>query len=396
VKKRGDIMADFSNLDSLLQSFVKGGLPGCACQVAQKGKTIYEGYYGYADLEKKTPVTNRSIFRMASMSKLPLYTTMMILYERGKFLLNDPIYTFFPEWKNTTKIVKDPSGYLKLAPTQGPVTIRDALSMKCGLPYCNFPGETDDPTMKAMQKYMQPLWDKGHYTNREQIRAMAQAPLAFEPGTHWRYGFSSELAAGIIEAVCGKSIDDVFEELLFEPLGMKDTRSHYFGDIRERMVKLYYKKDGKLESGTNVLDNKHEPGVENEAGWARLFSTASDFSKLMQMLANGGEYNGVRIMGRQTIDLMRSNGLNEEQLKDFENVYEAGYGYGYGVRTLIDKQKGNHIGSLGSFGWTGGFGSWCEANPEDGVSIVYMHNMMPNEEGYYHPRVRNAAYGCIE
>lgn len=390
-------MANFSDLDNLLQGFVDRGLPGCTLHIAQKGKTIYEGYFGYTDLKTKEPITNKSVFRLASMSKIPLYTTLMMLYERGMFLMSDPIYKYFPEWKDTKNFVKEDNGYVNVIPTDSPITIRDIMSMKCGLPYCNFPGDTDNNTLRAMQKYMQPLWDKGYYTNREQIAAISQVPLAFEPGTHWLYGFSSELAAGLIEALCNKPIDDVFQELLFDPLDMNDTRSHYFGDIKERMVKLYSKTpDGKFEPGPDFFDKKHLSGPENEEGWARLFSTGDDFTKLMQMLANGGEYNGVHILGRKTIDLMRTNGLNEVQSKDYDNLYEAGYGYGYGVRTLIDKQKGNHNGSLGAFGWTGGFGTWCEADPEDSVSIVYMHNMMPNEEAYYHLRMRNVAYGCIK
>ncbi|WP_243156198.1 serine hydrolase domain-containing protein [Clostridium sp. C2-6-12] len=390
-------MANFSDLDKLLQDFVDGGLPGCSLQIAQKGKTIYEGYFGYKDIETKAPITNNSVFRLASMSKIPLYTTLMILYERGMFLMSDPIHKYFPEWKNTRKFVKEPNGDVKIVTTDGPITIRDTLSMKCGLPYCNSAFETENHTLKAMQKYMQPLWDKGHYTNREHIAAMSQVPLEFEPGSHWMYGFSSELAAGLVEALCNKPINDVFQEILFDPLEMKDTRAHYYGDIEERMVSLYSKTpEGKLEAGPDFFDRKHLPGPENEAGWARLFTTCNDFSKLMQMLANGGVHNGVRIMGRKTIDLMRTNGLNEVQMRDYENPYEAGYGYGYGVRTLMDKHKGNHNGSIGSFGWTGGFGTWCEADPEDGVSIVYMHNLIPSEEAYYHPRIRNVAYGCIE
>ncbi len=390
-------MTATANLGMLLQGFVDKGLPGCALKVMQRGKTVYEGYYGYSDVDTKAPVSDQSVFRLASMSKLPLYTTMMMLYERGKFLMSDPIHKFLPEWRETKKFTTDSNGTVRVVPTDGPITIRDVMSMKCGLPYCNFPGQTDNLTLKSMQKHMRPLWDKGHFTNREQVAAMAQATLAFEPGTHWLYGFSSELAAAVIEAVCNKPIDDVFQEFLFDPLGMEDTRSRFFGDIPQRMVKLYQKQqDGKLVSGTTMFDQKHLPGPEHEAGWARLFSTAGDFSKLMQMLANGGEFDGVRIMGRKTIDLMRSNGLTEAQMKDYENPYEIGYGYGYGVRTLIDKQKGNHNGSLGAFGWTGGFGTWCEADPAEGVSIVYMHNMMPTEELYHHHRVRSAAYGCIE
>ena len=385
-------MADFRDLDCLLEGFTKEKLPACAMQIAQRGKTIYEGYFGYSDLDAKTPVTKDSIFRQASRSKLPLYTTMMMLYEKGKFLLSDPISNYFPEWATSKKVVHKPDGSYDIVPTDRPIIISDVLSMKCGLPYCNFPGPTTDPTMKAMQEGMAPLWEKGHYTIREQVRAMAEAPLAFEPGTDWLYGFASELAAGIIEEVCGKSIDDVFLEFLFEPLGMENTRSHYFGDIKERMVKLYgLTPEGELKPTTFELDDRHQLGIENERGWARLFSTVNDYTKLMQMLANGGVYEGRRIMGRKTIDLMRSNSLS----KPFDDTYNAGYGYGFGVRTLVDKNKGNHNGSLGAFGWTGGFGSWCEADPEEGVSIVYMHNRIPNGELYYHLRMRAAAYGCL-
>lgn len=390
-------MSDFNNLNTLLEGFVQHGLPGCGLQITQHGKTIYEGYFGYADIENKVPVSTTSLFRQASMSKLPLYTVLMMLYEKGKFLMTDPFSDFFPEWKNSTKYLKNPNGYVEIVPTKRPVIISDVLSMKCGLPYCNFPGETTNETLRSMQKKMQPLWDKGHFTLQEQIQAMADVPQAFDPGSHWLYGFSSELAAGLIEKICDKSIDDVFQELLFDPLEMEDTRSHYFGDAKERMVTLYGKdENGALVPIHTVLDDKHLPGKEHECGWARLFSSVNDYSKLMQMLACGGSYNGRQIMGRKTIDLMRSNGLTPIQLNDFQDTYNAGYGYGYGVRTLIDKQKGNHNGSLGAFGWTGGFGTWCESDPKEEVSIVYMHNMMPDEELYYHLRVRAAAYGSLD
>ncbi|HEX3075597.1 MAG TPA: serine hydrolase domain-containing protein [Lachnospiraceae bacterium] len=390
-------MSTVKDIDKLLQGFVNRGLPGCGLQITKDEKTIYEGYFGYSDIDTKEPVTKETIFRQASLSKLPLYTTLMMLYERGLFLLTDPIYKYFPEWKNSKKVVKNQDGSIEIVPTDRPVTIKDVLTMRCGLPYCNFPSDTKDPILRAMEICMQPLWHKGHYTLREQIAAISQAPLAFEPGEHWLYGFSSELAAGVIEAVCDKSIDDVFEELLFNPLEMNDTRSHFFGDIEERMVKLYQKTpSGDFGPGPSFFDEKHKNGPEHECGWARLFSSVNDYTKLVQMLANGGVYQNKRIMGRKTIDMMRSNVLNEVQLMDLNDDYNAGYGYGYGVRTLIDQAKGNHNGSLGAFGWTGGFGTWCEADPKERVSIVYMHNLIPNEEQYYHLRVRTAAYGLIE
>jgi CubicO group peptidase (beta-lactamase class C family) len=226
---------------------------------------------------------------------------------------------------------------------------------------------------------------------------MAKVPLAFEPGTHWLYGFSSELTAALIEAVCGKGIDEVFRELIFDPLGMDNTRSRYFGDAQSRMVTLYARgKDGALVPGATKLDEKHLPGEEHEAGWARLFSNVNDYSKLMTALACGGEYRGVHLIGRKTIDLMRANGLSAEQLKDFEDPYLQGYGYGYGVRTLLDRGRGDNNATPGTFGWTGGFGTWAEADPAEEVSVVYMHNLMPDEERFFHPRMRAAAFGCLD
>lgn len=386
-------MATAKDIDRLLESFVERGLPGCSLKVMQRGETLYEGYFGYTDLTGMTPVTRDSLFRQASMSKIPLYTAMMMLYERGRFLLTDPVGDYLPEWKTSRKYVCHPNGHVSIVPTDSPITIRDTLSMKCGLPYCNSDAPTQDITLRGMQECMKPLWEKGHYTLQEQLAAVSAAPLACEPSSHWIYGFSSELAAGIIEKVCDKPVNDALKELLFDPLEMENTAGIFFDGAKERMVALYaLDADGKYVPGPAFFDKKHMPGAENEAGWARLFSNVEDYSHLIQMLACGGVWEGRRIMSGKTIDLMRTNVLSETQLKDFP---DRGYGYGYGVRTLIDRAAGDLNGSPGSFGWTGGFGSWCEADPTEGLSIVYMHNLIPNGEQYYHPRVRTISYGLL-
>jgi len=390
-------VATFHDLDRLLQHFAEDGLPGCSLKVAQHGKVLYEGYYGYADLEQKTPLTAASLFRQASLSKVSLYTAMMILYERGKFLLTDPISNFFPEWKETYHYERRENGELVTVKNQRPVTVRDTLSMKCGLPYCNGPRESDDPTFQAMLERMQPLLAQGHYTLREQIAAMADAPQSFEPGTGWRYGFSSELAAGILETVCQKPVGEALRELLFDPLEMDSTGDTFFGDTQNRLVTLYEADEAGLHPLHMPNDQHFLPGAEHDAGWRRLFSCVGDYTKLMQMLACGGvSMEGRRIMGAGTIDLMRSPGLNAVQQAAFEDGYNAGYSYGYGVRTLVDKARGNNNGSIGAFGWTGFFGAWCEADPSEELSIVYMHNRLPNREAEIHPRIRNTVYGCIE
>ena len=389
-------MSAKKDMDALLQRFVDEGLSGCGVQVTQHGKTIYEGYAGYADVEAKKPITKDSVFRLASMSKIPMYTSLLMLYEKGYFNLTDPIGNWLPEWKSSRMYVREATGAISIVPCKNQITVSDVLSMKCGLPYCNSQAPTPDLTLTSMQECMKPLLEKGYYTLQEHVAAMSQAVLAFEPGTHWIYGFSSELAAALIEKLTGESVDDVMQEFLFDPLKMDSTRSRFFGDIESRMVKAYGDGNTPLTGVTAMLDKKHQPGKENEAGWARLYSTVNDYSNLMSMLANGGMFEGKKIMGRKTIDMMRSNGLDEVMMKDFYSMYNAGYGYGYGVRTLIDKAAGNHNGSLGAFGWTGGFGTWAEADPEDGVGIVYMHNHMPNGEEYYHHLIRTVAYGMVE
>ena len=391
-------MANARDMDQLLQRFVDRGLPGCGLKITRRGETVYEGYFGKADLETGAPVTERSVFRQASTSKLPLYTAAMMLYEQGRFLMTDPLYEYLPEYRESTKVVRKPGGQVEIVKTDRPLIVRDVLTMRCGLPYCNSPADdAEDLTLRYMSRAMQPLWEKGHYTNREQVRAMAAVPLAFEPGTHWLYGFGSELTCALVEAVSGKGVDAALEEMLFEPLEMHDTRSRFFGDIEQRLVTLYSPdSEGALKPFALPIERSFLPGEENELGWARYFATVGDYCNLMTMLANGGVFKGWRLMGRKTIDLMRSNVLNDVQASDYANPYEAGYGYGYGVRTLLSRAAGDVNGSPGAFGWTGGYGSWCEADPEDGTAFVYMHNMLPNDERYYHPRVRAAAYGLID
>ena len=399
-------MANFKDLDALLQKYVDDGLPSCSCVIAKKGEILYENYFGYADIENKIPLTRENVFRQASLTKIAMYTTAMMLYERGKFLMTDPIYEYFPEWRNTKKAVVKPNGEVDIVPVDHPITIKNIMNMTCGLPYHMILGgiAVRHPTASAMGEAMKPLMEKGYYTLREQIKAMAEVPIAFEPGTRWLYGFASELTAGLLEAVGGKPAELVIKETLFEPLGMDSSANFTFGDIPQRLVKDYVLNRGKNlgdEDALSIVPPDREAKMVGPLGtvpgFSRVITNCYDYTKLMQMLANGGVYNGERIMGRKTIDLMRCNTISQELIdRDFSNSYLAGYGYGYGVRTLMDKYVGHHNGSLGQFGWTGGSGTWAEADPSEGVSIVYMHNLQPNLEEYHHLRMRAVAYGCME
>ena len=399
-------MSDFRDLDHLLQKYVDDGLPGCGCVIAKQGKILYENYFGWSDKEQGRRLTRENVFRQASLTKIAMYTTAMMLYEQGKFLMTDPIYEYFPEWRNSTKLVPGPDGRMRIVPTKGPITVKHIMNMTCGLPYDMIMGDTpvQHPVSARMAEAMKPLREKGHYTLREQIRAMSGVPLAFEPGSRFLYGFSSELTAGLLEAVCGKPAETVIKEMLFEPLGMESSANFIFGDLSERLVKNYYLHPGKklgeadaMYALTTEQDARFVGPLGSVSGFSRVITNCFDYTRLMQMLACGGVYNGTRIMGRKTIDLLRTNTLTETMLReDFTNDYLAGYGYGYGMRTLMDPYAGHHNGSVGAFGWTGGSGTWAEADPAEGVSIVYMHNLQPNLEEYHHLRMRAVAYGCLQ
>ena len=398
-------MADFKDLDRLLQNFVDNGLPGCACLISRKGEILYEQYFGYANIEKKELLTAAHVFRQASLTKIALYTTLMMLYERGRFLMTDPLYEYFPEYRHSTKVIHRPDGEVDIVPTDHPITIKHIMNMTCGLPYDMFLSDVQawHPTSVAMAEAMQPLREKGFYTLREQIRAMAEVPLAFEPGSRFLYGFSSELAAGMLEILENKPAAMVIKELLFEPLGMDCSANFLFEDLNERLVENYYLRDGKKLGDENALyipekeiEVKSVGPLGSVSGFPRVITNCRDYNKLLQMLANGGLHQGNRIIGHGTIDLIRTNTLSPKMIEeDFSNTYLAGYGYGYGMRVLQDRYVGQHNGSLGAFGWTGGSGTWGEADPSTGISIVYMHNLQPNLEEYHHLRMRAVAYGCL-
>lgn len=385
-------MSTWKDLDEFLQGNIKNGPPGCGCAVARDGEILFENYYGYGDIEKQIPVTKHSVFRQFSTTKIVIVTAAMMLFERGKFLLNDPISEYFPEWENTSVAEKMEDGTCRIRPAKRPIEVRDCFSMSMGIGYGG-----EDYTHKLMEKVRRELGEEiGDYTLRQDIRAMSKVPVMFDPGTHWLYGFGHELVAGLIEVVSGKTVGEFLQKEIFEPLGMTSTGYRYFGDMRQRMVNAYLRKEDGTMTPTEVMfDDRHEPGAKYEAGGAGLFSNIHDYTAFSQMLACGGVYKGTKIMGRKTIDLMRSNQLNDQQMKDYTNSYVDGYGYGLGVRTMLNSSRGSNT-SVGEFGWTGFLGTYVAIDPSERTSVVYMHNMIPNMEEYIHHRVRNIAFGAID
>lgn len=385
-------MADFKHLDELLRGFAGKTVPGCGCAVAKNGEILYEGYYGLADIESGKAVTADSIYRLFSMTKVIICTAAMMQFERGKFLLNEPFYEYFPEYRHTQVVETGANGSFRIREAKNPMLVRDTFNMAVGLPY---PG-TQHPTDVKMNEVRAELErTKGKYTLQDDVRAMGAVPVRFDPGSHWLYGFGHEMVAALIEVTSGMTVGEFLKKEIFEPLGMDSTAYRHFGDTRERMVSMYRPEaDGSFTKTSGFFDMRHELDAVYEAGGAGLFATVRDYIKFTQMLANGGTLGGERIIGRKTIDLMRRNILSPVQLQDFTNPYLEGYGYGLGVRTMMEPAGVTNM-SVGEFGWTGAAGTWASIDPSEGVSVVYMHQTMPNNEYYHHHRVRSIAYGCL-
>ena len=387
---------DFSRLDKLLEHFAETSVPGCTCSIMQGDELIYEGAAGYADIAAKKKVNGHSMFRQASTTKLFTYAILGMLYEEGRFLFSEPVGKYLPEWSETRKFVLRPDGNVDSVPTEKPLTIQNAVSMMCGLPYCMAPvPKANTPTLAAMSQRIGELLKKGTPTLREEVRVMGDVPVMFEPGSHWLYGFGSEITGALVETLTDKPLREVFRERVIEPLELQDTDTFFTPENRDRVVANYGKKpDGTLVVSPDFYDATMDPAVTPVGARPNLITSSTDFAIFMQMLANGGTYKGRKLLGAGTVEMLHTNQLGPVQLRDFENDYLAGYGYGYGFRTLLTQQYG-HNGHLGCFGWTGGSGIWVEADPVGKFSIAYMHNMMPNEELYHHHRVRAAAYGCM-
>ena len=385
-------MNGLEKISPLLRKFIDRGPAGCSCSVSLGSETVFEDYAGYADLETKKPLGPDSIFRIYSMSKVITCAAALRLYERGEFLLNDPLYEYLPEFKKMKVCRYNPSGGISITTAGKPILIKHLFTMTSGFTY----GGDHMETARAISKALEKLSAKGDYNVRQMAGALAEeVPLAYEPGEHWQYGLSHDILGALIEAVSGKTFGRFLKDEIFDPLGMKDTFFRIPDEKKDRLCSYYRRgDDGEL---TKITDMDHDflPGALYESGGGGLLSTLHDYGLFAQAMACGGTREGVRLLGRKTIELMAQNHLGPQQLSDFDWPYQAGYGYGLGVRTMIDKPAGGCNGSAGEFGWCGMAGTWVLIDPSEKLSAVYMQQMHPNFEEYHQPRLRAAIYAAL-
>lgn len=391
---------DFKILENYMDYWVEKFSPGCCAVVYKDGKQVFRYQAGYSDLENKVKLTGNELFNIYSCTKVATVTAAMQLYERGMFLLDEPVCEFIPDFKDMT--VRDTDGNIKKAEKY--ITMRHLFTMTAGFNY----NRTESLVKRATE------FGDGKITAKSFARALAYEPLDFEPGTHWRYSLCHDVLGAVIEIISGKRLGDYMRENIFEPLGMNNTCFYLEEEKLDLMAQQYsYETEGEQDivrlqmgnytkKGSIVRVSKNNKiselsGPFIDSGGGGLISNPDDYIKLIAALANMGTgVNGEKILSSGAVELLRTNQLNESQLKDFTWPDLQGYGYGLGVRTLINRGRNGNLGSIGEFGWSGAAGSSTLADPELNLAMVFSQHILNPRESCYCPRLRNVLYACVK
>ena len=339
-------------VQNTLSRFVKDRqIAGCSVRIMKDDEVRFEGCFGYADIEKEVLMSENTIFPIASMSKVVTIVGIMRLYEQGLFKLWDPVSEYLPGFKNPKIAVEKADGKYEIVDAKGEVTMRQLFTMTSGVPYAGKDTAAARIRMEKEKETQSSFSTKGGKFpgTREICDMVGQLPLAFEPGERWMYGFSIDILGGVIEALTGRTLGEYLKETVFDPLGMTDTGFFVPADKQDRIATLYRIHDAMTP------DRREYPREKPvfESGGGGLFSTVRDYSRFAQMLLHGGTLDGVRILGRKTVDLISMDHLTPEQQATHHWDTQRGYGYGLGVRVMTNPEIADINGSVGEWGWDG-------------------------------------------
>ena len=379
-------------LENTLSRFVATGqIAGCAARVMRNGSLLYEGSFGYADIEKKTPVsTADTIFPIASMSKVITVAGIMQLYEQGLFKMWDPVSEYLPGFKNPKVAAEKPDGSYEIIDAKGEVTMRQLFTMTSGVPYPWADTAAGRIRIEKEKKYRES--GRPYPGTVEYANLVGQLPLAFEPGERWMYGFSIDVLGAVIEVLSGRTLGEYLKDNIFDPLGMKDTGFFVPAGKQGRIATLYHIRENLKPEERDYPSSK----PVFESGGGGLFSTVPDYSRFAQMLLCGGTLDGVRILGRKTVGLISMDHLTPGQRKGDSWDTQRGYGYGLGVRVMTNPELAGINGSVGEWGWDGAFGNWFCVDPVENLTCVYLTTNLPGDHYRFIPKLMASLYASLD
>jgi CubicO group peptidase (beta-lactamase class C family) len=380
-------------LDDVIQDHVdRKQIAGVIAFIARDGKTVHQRAYGMQDIESARPMTADAIFRIASMSKAVTSVAVMILYEEGKFRLHDPVSKFIPEFAKQVVAVA-PTDTLPAAagktyatvPVKRPIQIRDLLTHTAGLTYGDGLANADYRAANLIG------WNftQKDETIGEAINRLAKLPLHGQPGEVYQYGFSTDVLGYLVEVVSGMPLDRFFEERIFRPLKMTDSCFYLPPEKSPRLAKVYG-----LERGQLVLKETTEKSLyvygprKCFSGGAGLLSTVNDYGRFLQMLLNGGELEGARVLSPKTVELMHANHTGDKYLRDTN-------AFGLGFWVLQDLGYYGELGTEGSYGWGSAYYPQYLVDPKERIVALFMTQHMPSGGLDLNQRFKSLMYQAL-
>jgi CubicO group peptidase (beta-lactamase class C family) len=354
--------ARLRRIGSVMQTYIdEGKIPGLSVMLARRGKIAYAECFGKRD-DPEVPMTQDTICQIFSMTKPIVSVAVLMLYEEGRFQLNDPVSHYIPEFQDTKVYVEGDGDRIVLADQERPMSIRHLLTHSSGLHYPWKMAPTLLPLLEEARL------DDPERTTQDFVKELARLPLSFQPGTSWAYGQSHDVLGYLVEVISGMPLDVFLKQRIFGPLGMPDTGFDVPPDKIGRFAAQYEVSSDGFKLVESPASSRKAKPARLMSGGGGLVSTVSDYARFAQMLLNGGELDGARLLGRKTVDLMTTNHLSPVELSAFESLfgyYSKGYGYGLGVRTLLSPAENELAGSVGSFGWSGVHNTHFWVDPQE-------------------------------
>jgi CubicO group peptidase (beta-lactamase class C family) len=375
------------------QSIESGRIAGAVTLVARRGQTVWFRAQGLADREARTPMRADSLFRICSMTKPVTSVAAMMLYEEGRFLLEDPVSRYLPEFKSPKVLVKPASGEPYSIPATKEISIRDLLRHTSGLTYHWSPDlgprYRDANVAHGLLPY--------DGTIEDSVKRLAALPLLFNPGERFEYSLGVDVLGRLVEVVSGRPLDEFLRERLFAPLGMKDTAFFPPEDKRARLATAYtwYADkglarfpDAPITEGAFVYSAAYPYAGPRKlfAGGAGRVSTAGDYARVCQMMLDGGRAGGARLLSRKSVELMTHDQLGRIGP-------DQGFGLGFGIAGV--KAPLSELGSAGEYSWGGFFYTAFSIDPQEQMIVVFMAQLHPTGDLTLDTLVHALAYQAI-
>ncbi len=371
-----------ARVDATMHAYVdKGKLPGVQTLISRRGELVHHDVYGFSDVKTEQAVTPETIYRIYSMTKSITSVGLMMLFEQGTFLLENPISRWLPEFGEVQVWTGGTAESPQTRPAERPITVHDVLTHMSGLTYgFHFQNPVDEMyRANELGNFTEPTYDLAEGMGR-----LASMPLLFDPGSGWNYSMSTDVCGRLIEVMSGQSLDTYLREQVLEPLGMRDTAFHAPESELGRCSVLYTRNaEGKLHRMAGA-----EAMVQPKkflSGGGGLVGTAPDYLQFCHMLLGGGELNGVRLLSPRTVRYMARNHLPNGQLLNeigqstFAESAMEGTGFGLGFSVIEDAAALRNLASEGEFGWGGAASTAFWVDPVEEICVVFMTQLLPSD-----------------